>query len=116
MLPSWMFLARILPSLIPKSVRAGVALALTFICLPAGLLEFSNVLLGQASTWGVIKCIGGLLVGLSAGVVFYYFQAADSQKQAKDLEIISQYHKDNAKKFDVAWTSEDQTPKDNTHA
>jgi hypothetical protein len=111
MFPPWIFIVRILPNLIPKSLRAGIALAVLVICLPAGLVKLSNVVIGQASTLDVIQCLGGLVVGGVAGVVFYYFQETDGRSEVKDLEIISQYHKDNKRNFEVIWTSEDHQPK-----
>lgn len=107
MLPTELFALRILSSLIPKSVRAGVALAITLVALPVGLNELSNVLLEQASAWGMIRCIAGIVIGAVAGVTFYYFQGVDAKTKAGDLEIISQYHKDHRRNFEVAWSTEE---------
>lgn len=70
MLPTEFFALRILASLIPKSLRAGIALAVLLIFFPLGLNELADVLLGQASVWAIVKSIGGLIVGGIAGLVF----------------------------------------------
>jgi len=112
MIPTELFVFRILSSLIPKSIRAGIVLVITLVAFPIGLNELTNVLLEQAGAWATAKCVLGLLIGGIAGVTFYYFQAIDGKpKVGSGLEIISQYHKDQHKSFEVAWTSEDQTNK-----
>lgn len=112
MLPTEIFAVRILSSLIPKSLRAGVMLAVTLVVFPFGLSELVNVLLGQANGWGMLKCAVGVIVGGAAGIIFYYFQAIDGKPKVGDLELINQYHKDQRRNFEVVWSSEDQTNKD----
>lgn len=84
-----------------------MALAVTLVALSLGLNELSNVLLEQTSVWGIIKCIAGIVIGAVAGIAFYYFQGLDGRPKEGGLEIISQYHKDHRKNFEVAWSTED---------
>lgn len=108
MLPSWLFALRILPSLIPKSFRAGVALVVTLVAFPFGLNELVYVLVGEAGVWTILRCVLGFIIGGIAGVVFYYFQSVDGgSKTGSDLELVAQYHKDRQKNYEVAWSSED---------
>lgn len=112
MIPTEFFVLRILSSLIPKSVRAGIALVVTLIFFSAGMHALTDVILNQASAWTVARCVVGIIVGSIAGLVFYYLQEMDGKPKQGDLEIISQYHKDHQRNFDVAWTSEDHKPKE----
>ncbi|MCA9332022.1 hypothetical protein KC968_03730 [Candidatus Saccharibacteria bacterium] len=121
MFPTEIFALRILGSLIPKSLRAGVMLALVIVFFSIGLHSLGTVLVGQVTAWTVIKCIVGLAVGCVSGCVFYYFQYVDGHPKDPGIEIVGQYYKDrrveqaqsaSKNSFDVVWTSDDDKPKD----
>lgn len=81
---------------IPRSFRAGVALLVTFICLPAGFQALGMILASeQRSAWLILRCIGGLVTGAIAGVVFYYLQIKDASPETyHSLETMHAYYKD----------------------
>lgn len=79
---------------IPKSLRAGVALFVVFVCFYGGLQAFQQLLLpGDDSFWVVAKCVGGLIIGVIAIVFFYYFQSVDgSGSKYSEIDTLSKYH------------------------
>lgn len=81
---------------IPRSFRAGVALVLLFIFLPMGLQALGELIVpGEHSVWLVIRCVGGLLIGVVAGITFYYFQETDGNLgKGTGLDTVHSYHKD----------------------
>lgn len=90
-----MFIDMILKT-IPRSIRAGVALVLTFMFLGAGFNELSTLLSAdKPSLWLTVKCVGGLLLGSAAAICFYYFQAQDGGNgHYSDLPTLNRHYKD----------------------
>lgn len=68
---------------IPKSLRAGVALAVMVVAL---FSAFSALPALAANTPGKswLQLVAGLLIGIPALVCFYYFQGKDGQPKSLD--------------------------------
>lgn len=94
-----MFIKMILKT-IPRSIRAGVALIVALVLLGSGLKAMQQLLVpGEDSKWTVVKCIGGLLFGLVAMVLFYYFQSIDGEtKEFNELDTLNKYQESEREK------------------
>lgn len=79
---------------IPRSIRAGVALFLVFVCFYGGLKALQQILVpGEDSLWVQFQCYGGLIVGVGAVIAFYYFQSVDGNGGGySELDTLTRYH------------------------
>ena len=83
---------QIITSHIPKSWRASATLVLTIIFGANGLTALNELAMPHAhtSTWSVVRVVGGMMLALAFGIMFYYFQAKDrAQKEYQELETLS---------------------------
>lgn len=104
---------------IPRTWKAGVALAVMIIAFPIGLSGLTNVLVGPSGMdW--LRCVGGIVVGTGAAIFFYREQEASTHmKTASDVqaETLNAYERDlrvkQAAKEMKSWNMNDgDRPKD----
>ena len=87
-----MFIEMLLKT-IPRSFRAFLALVLTIIFMGVGLDSLRDlILLDTDSSWLVVKCIGGIILGFITTGFFFYYQSLDkTSKSYNDLETLNKY-------------------------
>jgi hypothetical protein len=97
---------------IPRSIRAGIALVVSIVLFSAGLDGLQALVApGGHSGMDTLKCIGGLLIGTIATVIFYYFQALDGEGSGKgysEIETLNSYQQ--SQKEEERYKNVDITP------